>query len=56
MQVYNLDETGVTIVHRLGKVVTEVGRRNVHAITLADKGKPTQSLPVCLQLPLFYPL
>ena len=39
MQVYNLDETGVTIVHQPGKVVTEVGRRNVHAITSAEKGK-----------------
>jgi len=29
MQVYNLDEMGVTIIHRLGKVVTEVGRCNV---------------------------
>jgi len=45
--VYNLDETGVTIVHRPGKVVTEVGRRNVHAITSAEKGK-THTILACV--------
>jgi hypothetical protein len=37
MQVYNCDETGISIVHRLGKVVAEVGR-HVYAITSAEKG------------------
>ena len=47
MQVYNLDETGVTIVHQPGKVVTEVGRRYVHAITSAEKGK-THTILACV--------
>ena len=38
MQIYNVDETGVTIVHKVGKVVAEVGRR-VWSITSAEKGK-----------------
>ena len=28
MQVYNADESGVGVVHKPGKVVAEVGRRN----------------------------
>ena len=39
MQVYNCDETGVSVVHKPGKVVAELGRRNVYAITSGEKGK-----------------
>ena len=39
MQVYNTDETGVTIVHKPSKVVAELGRRNVYSVTLAKRGK-----------------
>ena len=39
MHVYNCDETGVSVVHRPGKVVAEVGRRNVFAVTSGEKGK-----------------
>ena len=39
MQVFNCDETGVTIVHKPSKVVAELGRRNVYAITSAERGK-----------------
>ena len=39
MQVYNCDETGVSVVHKLSKVVAELGRRNVYAITLVRRGK-----------------
>ena len=35
MQVYNADETGITIVHKPGKVLAELGRRNVYSITSA---------------------
>ena len=40
MNIFNLDETGVTIVHKGGKLVTEIGHRNVWAITSGEKGKP----------------
>ena len=33
MNIFNMDETGVTIVHKRGKVVTEIGRQNVWSIT-----------------------
>ena len=33
MCVWNCDETGVTIVHKPGKVVTELGRHYVYAVT-----------------------
>ena len=39
MQIYNMDETGVSIVHKPGKVVTQVGRHNVWAITSGEKVK-----------------
>ena len=29
MQIFNMDETGLSIVHKPGRVVTELGRRNV---------------------------
>ena len=47
MQIYNMDETGVTIVHKPGKVVTEVGRRNVWAVTSGEKGK-THTILSCV--------
>ncbi len=36
MLVYNCDETGV--VHKPGKVIAQLGRRNVYAITSAERG------------------
>ena len=47
MQIYNMDETGVTVVHKPGKVVTEVGRRNVWAVTSGEKGK-THTILSCV--------
>ena len=44
MNIFNMDETGVTIVHKGGKVVTEIGRRNVWAITAGAKGKTHTTL------------
>ena len=38
MQIFNIDETGVSVVHKPGKVVAEVGRR-VWSITSAERGK-----------------
>ena len=39
MQVFNCNETGVTIVHKPSKVVAQLGRRNVYSITSAERGK-----------------
>ena len=39
MQIYNIDECGVSIVHKGGKVITEIGRKNVWAISSGEKGK-----------------
>lgn len=39
MQVYNVDETGMNITQHKGKVLTTVGRRNVHRVVAAEKGK-----------------
>ena len=47
MNVYNVDESGVTIVHRPGRVVAELGRRNVYAVTSAERGK-THTILACV--------
>ena len=46
MQIFNVDETGITIVHKPGKVITEVGRKNVWSLTSAEKGK-THTVLAC---------
>ena len=50
MQVYNMDKCGITIVHKPGKVVAELGRKNVWSITSAEKGKP-HTLLCCVSAP-----
>ena len=39
MLIFNVDETGVSVVHKPGKVVAELGRHNVYSITSAERGK-----------------
>jgi hypothetical protein len=39
MQVFNCDETGVTIVFKPNKVIAELGKRNVYAVSAAERGK-----------------
>lgn len=46
-QVYNMDESGISVVHKPGKVLAELGRRNVHSITSAEKGK-THTILTCV--------
>ena len=46
MQIFNIDETGVSVVHKVGKVVAEVGRR-VWSITSGERGK-THTVVTCL--------
>ena len=47
MNIFNMDETGVTIIHKGGKVVTEIGRQNVWAVTSGEKGK-THTILTCV--------
>lgn len=37
MQIYNSGETGVTILHKPGKVIAALGRYHVYSITPAEK-------------------
>ena len=39
MQVYNIDETGITVVHKPGKVFSAVGRKHVYALTSGEKAE-----------------
>ena len=47
MQIYNCDETGVSVVHKPGKIVAEMGRHKVYAVTSAEKGK-THTILTCV--------
>lgn len=46
MQIFNMDETGLSIVHKPGRVVAQLGQRNVWAITSAERGK-THTVLTC---------
>ena len=39
MQIYNVDEVSISVVHTPGKVITEMGRKCVWSVTSAEKGK-----------------
>ena len=39
MQIYNIDECGVSVVHKGGKVLPQIGRKNVWSISSGEKGK-----------------
>ena len=54
MQIYNCDETGVSVVHKPGKVVAEMGRHKVYAVTSAEKGKTHTILTWFLHLAMCY--
>ena len=47
MQIYNCDETGVSVVHKPGRVVAEMGRHKVYAVTSGEKGK-THTILTCV--------
>ena len=47
MHMYNCDETSVSIVHKPGKVLAELGRRNVYSITSVERGK-THTILSCV--------
>ncbi len=47
MQIYNCDETGVTIVFKPGKVIAKLGRSNVYSVSAAERGK-TRTVLSCV--------
>ena len=47
MQIFNSDETGVSVVYKPGKVVAELGRRNVYSVSAAERGK-THTVVSCV--------
>ena len=47
MMIYNMDETGLSIVHKPGRVIAELRCRNVWAITSAEKGR-THTILTCV--------
>ena len=47
MMVYNIDETGIKIVHKPAKVIAEVGRKHLYSLTSGERGK-THTVVVCV--------
>ena len=47
MNIFDMDETGVIAVHKGQKVVTEIRRKNIWALTSGEKGK-THTIPTCV--------
>ena len=47
MQIYNCDETGVSVVHKPGKIVAEMGCHKVYAVISAERGK-THTILTCV--------
>jgi len=60
MLIFNSDETGISVVHKPGKVVAELGRHNVYSMTSAERGK-THTILSCVSAsgyvlpPMIYP-
>ena len=47
MQIFNVDETGISVVHKTGRVITQLGRKNVWSVTSGEKGK-THTVITCV--------
>ena len=47
MQIYNADETGISVVHKPGKVISELGRKHVYCVTSGEKGR-THTIMCCV--------
>ena len=48
MQIFNCDEMGVTVVFKPNKVIAELGKRNVYALSAAERGKHTHHIVLCI--------
>lgn len=49
MQIYNANESGISMVHRPGKVITQLGRRTVYSLSSVKRGKTHMAL-VCVSV------
>ena len=47
MQIFNVDKTGISVIHKTGKVISQVGRKNVWSVTSGEKGK-THTVITCV--------
>jgi hypothetical protein len=55
MQIFNCDEIGVTIVFKPNKVIAELGKCHVYAVSAAERGKHTPFCHVRQQQDLLRP-
>ena len=47
MQIFNCDEMGVTVVFKPNEVIAELGKRNVYALSAAEREK-THAILSCV--------
>ena len=47
MQIYNINETVINVVHKVGKIVAEIGRRKVWSVISAERGR-THTVLTCV--------
>jgi hypothetical protein len=47
MQIFNADESGIGIVYKPGKVIAQLGRKNVYSVSAAERGK-THTILACV--------
>ena len=47
MRIYHAGETGIFVVHKPGKVISELGRKHVYCVTSGEKGR-TNTIMCCL--------
>ena len=52
MMIYNADETGISVVHKPGKVVAELGRRHVYSVVSGERGK-NHTIMTCVSASAF---
>jgi len=53
--IFNVDETGYTVCHKPGKVISTRGKRSVGAITSAEKGRTVTAVCCCSAEGVFVP-
>ena len=47
MQIYNINETGISVMHKPGKMISKVGRKHVYSLTSGEKER-THTVIVCV--------
>ena len=53
MMIYNADEKGISVVHKPGKVVAELGRHHVYSVVSGERGK-NHTIMTCVSVGIHF--